>query len=237
MVLVNLFHFMYVVDFFWHEDWYLRTIDMAHDHFGFYFAWGDTVWLPWMYTLQSHYLVRNPVVLSPVYTAFVLFVGFSGYYIFRAVNNQKDIVRSTDGKCKIWGKAAQVIRTVYQTSDGKTHKSLLLCSGFWGRVLHVHVALWCQKTSRKILTRITSKLFFFSGLSRHFNYVGDLLLSSAMCLSCGFGHLLPYFYIIYMTILLVSRIYRDDARCRGKYGKYWEMYCDRVQFKLIPYVW
>jgi hypothetical protein len=27
---------------------YLRTIDIAHDHFGFYLAWGDVVWLPFM---------------------------------------------------------------------------------------------------------------------------------------------------------------------------------------------
>jgi 7-dehydrocholesterol reductase len=37
-----------VVDFFINEDWYLRTIDIAHDHFGFYLAWGDVVWLPFM---------------------------------------------------------------------------------------------------------------------------------------------------------------------------------------------
>jgi 7-dehydrocholesterol reductase len=129
-----------------------------------------------------------------------------GYYIFRAVNNQKDRVRSTNGNCKIWGKPAQVIRTQYTTSDGKLHKSLLLTSGFWG-------------------------------VSRHFNYVGDLLISSAMCLTCGFGYVIPYFYIVYMTILLVQRIERDHQRCSGKYGKYWEEYCRAVPYKLIPYVY
>ncbi|RKO92268.1 ergosterol biosynthesis ERG4/ERG24, partial [Blyttiomyces helicus] len=168
MVLLNFLHAVYVLDFFIHEDWYLRTIDIAHDHFGFYLSWGDTVWLPFMYTLQSHYLVRNPIDLSWPYFAFVFSVGMSGYYIFRAVNNQKDIVRLTDGKCNIWGRPAKVIRTEFKTSNGETHRSLLLISGFWG-------------------------------LSRHFNYVGDLLISSAMCLTCGFTHLLPYFYIIFMT--------------------------------------
>jgi 7-dehydrocholesterol reductase len=62
------------------------------------------------------------------------------------------------------------------------------------------------------------------GLSRHFNYLGDLMISSAMCLTCGFTHILPYFYIIYMTILLLHRISRDDERCRNKYGKYWDEY-------------
>ncbi|GAM29289.1 hypothetical protein SAMD00019534_124650 [Acytostelium subglobosum LB1] len=206
MILLNILHATYVLDFFYNEDWYLRTIDIAHDHFGFMLAWGDSVWLPFMYTLQSHYLVRNPIDLSMPYFLAVLVIGLSGYVIFRSVNHQKDIVRRTNGKCQIWGKPAKVIRTEFLCSDGKTHHSLLLCSGFWG-------------------------------LSRHFNYVGDLLISSAMCLTCGFGHLLPYFYIIFMTILLLHRIERDHSRCRGKYGKYWEMYEKEVPWKLCPYIY
>ncbi|CAG8570072.1 9578_t:CDS:2 [Cetraspora pellucida] len=192
MILLNFLHAVYVLDFFYNEDWYLRTIDIAHDHFGFYLAWGDTVWLPWM----SHYLVRNTIDLSTPYFLFVLAVGLSGYYIFRAVNHQKDVARRMNGECIIWGKPARYIRTHFVTSDGKEHNSI----------------------------------------SRHFNYVGDLLISSAMCLACGFNHLLPYFYIIYMFILLIHRIYRDDARCRGKYGKYWDNYCQVVKWKLLPYV-
>lgn len=207
MMLLNFLHAVYVLDFFYHEDWYLRTIDICHDHFGFYLAWGDSVWLPFMYTLQSHYLVRNPIDLSLPYFVFVLTMGLSGYYIFRAVNNQKDLARSTNGKCTIWGKPARVLRTEFLTSDGKTHRSLLLTSGFWG-------------------------------VSRHFNYVGDLTISLAMCMACGMeGHVLPYFYIVYMTILLLHRIQRDDARCRGKYGKYWTEYSNLVPYKLIPYIY
>jgi 7-dehydrocholesterol reductase len=137
MILVNLFHALYVVDFFYNEDWYLRTIDVAHDHFGFYLAWGDNVWLPFMYTLQTHYLVRNPTQLSTAHATAVLMIGALGYYIFRETNNQKDIVRKTDGKCTIWGKPATFIRTKYITSDGKTHSSILLTSGFWGMNLFI----------------------------------------------------------------------------------------------------
>ena len=55
MILLNILHAMYVVDFFWNERWYLKTIDICHDHFGFMLAWGDFVWLPYMYTLQVSY--------------------------------------------------------------------------------------------------------------------------------------------------------------------------------------
>ena len=36
MWVVDALHVLYVVDFFWNEDWYLRTIDITHDHFGYY---------------------------------------------------------------------------------------------------------------------------------------------------------------------------------------------------------
>jgi len=205
MIAVHLLHLTYILDFFYHEGWYLRTIDIAHDHFGFYLAWGDTIFLPMMYTLQSLYLLYHPVHLSPLALLSVLFLGWSGYGVFRAVNNQKDRVRATKGRCSVWGSPAQCIEVHYTTMDGP-RSSLLLCSGFWG-------------------------------LSRHFNYVGDLMISSAMCLACGTQHLLPYFYIVYMTIVLLHRVERDQARCAAKYGLYWQEYCRRVPYKVLPYVY
>ncbi|KAI8832700.1 7-dehydrosterol-delta 7-reductase [Chytridium lagenaria] len=180
MLLLNFLHAVYVLDFFKHEDWYLRTIDISHDHWGFYLAWGDSVWLPYMYTLQSHFLVRNPIDLSWPYFGLVISVGLFGYYIFRA--------------CTIWGRAATVIRTEFETSDGKIHRSLLLTSGFWG-------------------------------VSRHFNYVGDLLISLAMCMTVGLNICCRTLHY-YMTILLLHRIARDETG-------YWDMYCKAVPYKVI----
>lgn len=72
-----LFQGIYVLDFFWNEAWYLKTIDICHDHFGWYLGWGDCVWLPYLYTLQvnmwhnkyvfglkSKKLSRNPLPSS-----------------------------------------------------------------------------------------------------------------------------------------------------------------------------
>ncbi|OMH85727.1 7-dehydrocholesterol reductase [Zancudomyces culisetae] len=206
MVLLNILHAIYVVDFFYFEDWYLRTIDIAHDHFGYYLAWGDCVWLPFTYTLQSFYIFRNPVDLSTPYFILILSIGLVGYYIFRNANNQKDIVRKTNGRCLIFGKPPTFIRAEYRTADGKPHKSILLTCGFWG-------------------------------LSRHFNYVGDLLMCFAFGASCASFDFIPFYYLFYMTVLLVHRISRDNDRCRLKYGVYWDEYCRRVPYKLIPYVY
>jgi len=206
ILLVTFLHLLYIVDFFWNEDWYLRTIDICHDHFGFYLAWGDNVWLPWMYTLQAFYLVYNPIQLPWWQFTLVLALGLFGYYIFRGTNDQKNEFRKADGKILIWGKPAKFIIAPYHTADGKPHASKLLTSGFWG-------------------------------LARHFNYLGDLSMAFAYCAACGFNHLYPYFYIIYMTILLVQRVDRDHGRCKVKYGEKWDEYCRLVPYKIIPYVY
>jgi 7-dehydrocholesterol reductase len=129
IVIVSILHAIYVVDFFINEDWYLRTIDIAHDHFGFYLAWGSLVWLPSMYTLQTQYLARYPVNLPWPVAAVIFGTGVAGYMLFRSVNWQKDVVRRTNGDCLIWGKKAEVIVCDYVTQDGGKHQSLLLCSG------------------------------------------------------------------------------------------------------------
>ena len=110
---------------------YLRTIDICHDHYGFYLGWGSMVWLPATYTLQAQYLARYPVNLSNPVAAAILLIGLAGYVVFRSVNYQKDVVRRTNGECMIWGRKAEVIRTKYKTEDGKEHESLLLCSGMF----------------------------------------------------------------------------------------------------------
>ncbi|KAL0187941.1 hypothetical protein M9458_015040, partial [Cirrhinus mrigala] len=74
----------------------------------------------------------------------------------------------------------------------------------------------------------------FWGVARHMNYTGDLMGSLAYCLACGGEHLLPYFYIVYMTILLVHRCIRDEHRCSNKYGKDWECYTAAVPYRLLP---
>lgn len=138
LILVTILQTLYVVDFFVHESWYLRTIDIAHDHYGFYLAWGCFCFLPTTYTIQGQYLGLYPQSPSNTYLAVVFTIGLVGYVIFRSVNNQKDKVRRSAGRCQIWGKPAEYIVAAYKTSDGKEHKSLLICSGWWGWSRHVN---------------------------------------------------------------------------------------------------
>ncbi|XP_010880960.1 delta(14)-sterol reductase LBR [Esox lucius] len=75
------------------------------------------------------------------------------------------------------------------------------------------------------------------GLVRHPNYLGDLIMALAWSLPCGFTHILPYFYVIYLSVLLVHREARDEAQCRRKYGSAWDDYCREVRYRIIPRVY
>lgn len=53
----------------------------------------------------------------------------------------------------------------------------------------------------------------------------------------GVSHLLPYFYLIYFTALLVHREARDEQQCLQKYGLAWHEYCRRVPYRIVPYIY
>lgn len=66
------------------------------------------------------------------------------------------------------------------------------------------------------------------GISRHFHYVPEILASACWTIPVWTHHLLPYFYLPYLTLLLLDRAVRDDSRCHSKYGKSWDSYCKKV---------
>lgn len=72
------------------------------------------------------------------------------------------------------------------------------------------------------------------GVARHFHYVPEILLSAAWAIPAGFTHLLPWFYVIYLTILLVDRQGRDERRCAKKYGAHWDRYRAAVPWRIVP---
>ncbi|XP_012413150.1 delta(14)-sterol reductase TM7SF2 isoform X2 [Trichechus manatus latirostris] len=75
------------------------------------------------------------------------------------------------------------------------------------------------------------------GMVRHPNYLGDLIMALAWSLPCGASHLLPYFYLLYFTSLLVHREAHDERQCLQKYGLAWHEYCRRVPYRIVPYIY
>ena len=108
------------------------------------------------------------------------------------------------------------------------------CS-IWGREATFVPATYLTADGVVHQTRLLTSGWW--GIARHANYVGDVLMAIAFSLTCGFKHLLPYSYPIFLTILLVHRVYRDDRRCRAKYGPAWDAYCTTVPYRIVPGLW
>lgn len=78
----------------------------------------------------------------------------------------------------------------------------------------------------------------FWGLSRHINYLGEILMASGLALSLGYPLALgPWLYPLYYVALLFPRQADDDRRCAERYGELWTEYCRRVPWRIIPYVY
>ncbi|XP_029448948.1 delta(14)-sterol reductase [Rhinatrema bivittatum] len=196
MILVNSFQLLYVVDALWNEEAILTTMDIVHDGFGFMLAFGDLVWVPFVYSLQAFYLVNHPTEISWFAASAVIALNICGYAIFRGANSQKNAFRRNPNDPKF---------AHFKTIPTATGKSLLI-TGWWGLV-------------------------------RHPNYLGDIIMALAWSLPCGFNHILPYFYVIYFTCLLIHREARDERQCKKKYGLAWQKYCQRVRFRIFPYIY
>jgi delta14-sterol reductase len=129
MILVLAFQFLYIADYFWHEEAILTTWDIKHERFGWMLCWGDLVWVPFTYTLQAHYLVQHSHDLPIWGIAALVGLNLTGYWIFRGANLQKHRFRK-DPAALVWGKAPESIETDQGTR--------LLVSGWWGLARHAN---------------------------------------------------------------------------------------------------
>ena len=78
----------------------------------------------------------------------------------------------------------------------------------------------------------------FWGIGRHINYTGEILVYLSIALCSGTISFVPYILPLSLSILLSQRAYRDDQRCRKKYGdKTWNKYCQIAKFRMIPFIY
>ncbi|TMW94048.1 hypothetical protein EJD97_010807 [Solanum chilense] len=193
MILYQLFCGLYILDYFFYEEFMTSTWDIIAERLGYMLVFGDLVFIPFTFSIQGWWLLSNKVELTTAAIIANCLVFLIGYSVFRGANKQKHVFKK-DPKAPIWGSPPKVI-------GGK-----LLASGYWG-------------------------------IARHCNYLGDLLLASSFSLPCGISSVVPYFYPIYLLILLIWRERRDEARCAEKYKDVWAEYRKLVPYRILPYVY
>jgi len=75
------------------------------------------------------------------------------------------------------------------------------------------------------------------GLARHFHYIPELLGAFLWTVPALFYNVVPYFYFVFLSILLIDRGFRHERRCAHKYGDKWKEYCAKVPYKFIPFIY
>ena len=78
----------------------------------------------------------------------------------------------------------------------------------------------------------------FWGVSRHVNYLGEMLIGIGWALAPG--HLTsvwPWLYAAFMVGFMLIRERADERRCAAKYGPLWDRYCEQVPYRIIPRVY
>ena len=121
---------IYIAKFFYWETGYMDTIDIIHDHFGFYICWGCFTWLPSLYTNCTFYLVRHPINVGTLsYLLFVL--GVLAVALNYAIDEERQRFRRTRGNTIIWGKKPEYIVAPYTTTSGseksKCRREIRVC--------------------------------------------------------------------------------------------------------------
>jgi delta14-sterol reductase len=78
----------------------------------------------------------------------------------------------------------------------------------------------------------------FWGISRHVNYLGEILMATGIVLCTGYPTLFwPWLYPLYYVFLLFPRQQDDDVRCAQKYGPLWDEYKAKVPYRIIPRIY
>ena len=193
MWLYQAFWWFYLFTHYVLEEFILSTWDIMSENFGFMLVWGDTVYVPFFYSIAGWFIVFQELDFSSFIIAFLCIAYILSIWLFRGSNIQKYKFKKNP-KTMIWFKQAKSL-------EGK-----ILISGFWG-------------------------------IGRKLNYSGEILTYFIIALTTGLISSIPLILPGSLLILLAHRAWRDDKRCKKKYGKLWEEYCQIAKFKMIPKIY
>jgi Delta24(24(1))-sterol reductase len=206
MVLIVLAQYLYSNAVMKGEECVPTTWDIFYEKWGWMLIFWNIAGVPYVYSFQAQYILKNPEEFSPAYLGLLIAVLLAAYYVWDTSQSQKNRFRMALRGNYVprkafpqlpWGTLSKP--KYLQTESG----SLLLIDGWW-------------KYARKI------------------HYTADIIMSCIWGLSCGFKGLLPYFYPLFFLGMISHRYSRDTSRCIRKYGKDWTKYTSIVKYAFIP---
>jgi len=207
MLLVVFYHACYANACFKGEECVPMSMDIAYENFGWMLSFGNLVWVPFVYCLQAYYVLTITPADIPRGFALPMLVLHMVGYWVFDTANSQKDYFRNEGRA---------LRDAFPRLP-------------WGRLRHPETL----STARGTPLLVSG----WWGQARHMNYTGDLLMAWTWGLTCGFGSVIPYVYAVFLTLLLLHRLRRDERECRLKYGTDWDAYCRRVPYRLVPGVY
>ncbi|ROV87193.1 hypothetical protein VSDG_09937 [Cytospora chrysosperma] len=225
IIFITIVQALYVLDGVFMEPAVLTTMDITTDGFGCMLAFGDLVWLPFVYSLQTKYLSVYPLTLGPIWLGGCLALLLTGFSIFRLANLQKNTFRTNPEDPRV------AHLTYIETKTG----SRLITSGWWGVARHInYFGDWLQAWPYSLPTGMAGYMILSAGTNAEGAFKmadGREVIQGA---ARGWGMIFTYFYVLYFAVLLIHRDGRDDEKCQRKYGEDWEKYKRTVRSRIVP---
>jgi delta14-sterol reductase len=75
------------------------------------------------------------------------------------------------------------------------------------------------------------------GIGRKLNYTGEIMVYCSFALTTGFVSIVPYLLPLWLCCLLPHRAWRDEQRCKTKYGELWNEYTRKARFRMVPFLY
>ncbi|KAJ3282721.1 hypothetical protein HK104_010759 [Borealophlyctis nickersoniae] len=198
----------FVLDYMFHERIHLYTYDLFGEKVGFKLLFGCLFFYPFFYPLGS-VILSNFVPATP----------------------SSDLSRPTLIILSL------LFLTGWIFTRGPNHQKFHLKAN--PDRPYTFLGLIPQRTLPD--TRILISGFW--GLSRHLNYFGEILQAVAIgapimaAMGLWPAGIVAALYPAYYVALFVPREREDGKMCRRKYGKVWDEYCQKVPWRIVPFVY
>jgi len=182
---------------------------MATEKFGFMLIFWNIAGVPFTYAHATLYLANHPPSSYrwPLYYNIAIYTLLLGsYYIWDTCNSQKNRFKQQMAGTPVLRKTFPQLpwQTVKNPKILYTQAGPLLADG------------WYKYGGRKI------------------HYTMDVVMALCWGLACGFGSFLPYWYPVWITIVVLQRAARDIEHCKEKYGDEWKEYEKLCPYLFIP---
>jgi len=213
LLFMLLAHLLYVNACMKGEECIPTTWDIFYEKWGFMLIFWNFAGVPFSYCYSTLYLLNRSLANEPIqhskfYNTSLFVTLLLAYYVWDTANSQKNRFRMQQRGTFV---------------DRKTFPQLP-----WGTLKEPTYVQ--TKHGNKLLTGGHWRFV------RKPHYTADLIMALSWGLITGFDSFIPYFYVIFFTVVLVHRTGRDEIHCQSKYGADFDEYCHQVPYMFIPFI-